>query len=64
MYLNVVDSVWNSIATSTEASQSPLQIFIINNFQLIMLGVVILSGIVMYAKFKIFGQGSGTGGAY
>lgn len=64
MYLNVLDSVWNSVATPIEASQSPLQIFIINHFQLIMLGIVILSGIVMYAKFKFFGQGSGTGGNY
>jgi hypothetical protein len=64
MYLNVLDGIWNGLATSVEASQSPLQIFIINNFNLIMLGIVILSGVVMYAKFKFFGQGGGAGGSY
>jgi len=56
--LNLLDSVWNGMATSTENAQTPIQRFIINHFMFIMLGIVILSGIIMYAKFKL-GVGSG-----
>ena len=68
--LYALDSLWNNLAPSNTAegasiiAHSPMQIFLINNFQLVMLGVVILSGIVMYAKFKFFGQGEGAGGNY
>lgn len=62
--LNVLDTVWNSIGTSVEEAQTPLQQFIINHFQMIMMGVVILSGIVMYAKFKFFGNMGAGGGNY
>lgn len=59
--LLLLDSVWNNVGTNIEVTQTPIQQFLINNFQLIMLGVVILSGVVMYAKFK-FGQNYGSGG--
>jgi len=58
--LQALDNIWYSVGTSVENTQTPIQQFLINNFQLIMLGVVILSGVVMYAKFKVFsGQGAG-----
>ena len=41
---------------TTELGQIPMTAFIITNFNLILLGVIILSGIVMYSKFK--GRGS------
>ena len=59
----VVEQVWSSIGTTTETSQTHLQRFIIDHFSAIMLGIIVLSGIVMYAKFKLFG-GQGTGGNY
>lgn len=59
----VIDSVWNAVGTATETAQTPLQQFVINNFNIIMLGIIALSGVVMYAKFKLFG-GQGTGGNY
>jgi len=59
----VIDSVWSAVGTSTETAQTPMQQFLINNFNLIMLGIIFLSGVVMYAKFKLFG-GQGTGGNY
>lgn len=60
--LYALDSIWNLLGTSVETSQTPLQQFILNNFQMIMMGVVILSGVLMYAKFKMFGpQGGGSG---
>jgi hypothetical protein len=58
-----LDQIWNQMGTSVEAPQTLIEQFIINNFQMIMLGIVILSGIVMYSKFKLFG-GQGTGGNY
>lgn len=61
--MGVVDAIWGAVGTSVETSQTPLQQFLINNFNLIMLGIIALSGIIMYAKFK-FSQGSGLGGSY
>lgn len=62
-FAQVLDMVWGAVGTSVETAQTPLQRFIINNFNVIMLGVIALSGIVMYAKIKLFG-GQGTGGNY
>lgn len=61
--LYVLDNVWNTFASDLEASQTPLQQFIINNFNVIMLGIVFLTGLIAYAKFKFF-SGMGTGGNY
>lgn len=60
----VIDSVWGAVGRDdVETLQTPMQQFIINNFNIIMLGVIALSGIVMYGKFRFFG-GQGTGGNY
>lgn len=61
--LYALDGIWSQMGTATETSQTPLQQFIINNFQMIMLGIIVLSGIVMYSKFRFF-SGQGTGGNY
>lgn len=45
---------------STQTNQMALTKFIIDYFGIILLGVVILSGIIMYAKFKFFGGGNGN----
>jgi len=59
--LSALDSVWGGMATAEELSQTPMQQFIMNHFGIIMLGIVILSGVIMYTKFKMFG-GQGGGG--
>jgi hypothetical protein len=59
----IIDKVWEGVGTPVETLQTPMQQFIINNFNMIMLGVIALSGIVMYGKFRFFG-GQGTGGNY
>jgi hypothetical protein len=59
----VLDSVWGAVGTSVETAQTPLQQFLINNFSMIILGIIFLSGVVMYSKFKYFG-GQGAGGNY
>jgi hypothetical protein len=61
--LYVLDSMWSVFGTSTETAQTPIQQFVLNNFQIIMLGIIILNGIIMYAKFKFF-AGAGAGGNY
>lgn len=61
--LYALDNIWDKFGTSTETAQTPLTQFIINNFQLFVLGIIVLSGILMYAKFKFF-SGQGTGGNY
>lgn len=62
--LNALDYIWNYMGTSTEQAQTPMQQWLINNFQLVMLGIVLLSGIIMYAKFKYFGNMGAGGGSY
>lgn len=61
--LSALDAIWGLVGTSVETAQTPLQQFLINNFQLIMIGIVVLSGVVMYAKFK-FGNGGGASTSY
>lgn len=56
--LGALDSIWGAVGTATETAQTPLQQFILNNFQMIFLGIYVLSGIVMYAKIKFFGGGN------
>ena len=62
--LLTLDNIWNMVGTDVKQAQTPLQQFLINNFQIVMLGVVILSGIVMYSKFKYFGNTGGGAGNY
>jgi hypothetical protein len=58
--IGAVDNVWYHVGrASIEGTQTPLQQFIINNFQMIMLGIILLSGVLMYAKIKYFGQNGG-----
>jgi hypothetical protein len=61
--LGALDAIWGGVGTSTETAQTPLQQFLINNFQMFMLGIYVLSGVVMYSKIKWF-SGQGTGGNY
>lgn len=61
--LGALDAVWGGMGTAVETAQTPLEQFVINNFQLIMLGIYVVSGVLMYAKIKLF-SGQGTGGNY
>lgn len=65
--LYVLDSIWNNsnIATDYELQNTQMQQFLINNFQLILLGIFFVSGVIIYAKIKYFGSGnSSVGGNY
>jgi hypothetical protein len=61
--LDAVDSIWFHVGrASIEGTQTPMQQFIINHFQTILFGIIILSGVLMYAKFKWFGGGGSNYG--
>jgi len=47
----------NVTAGGNAIDRMPLVSWILNNFTLVILGIVILSGVIMYAKFKFGTQG-------
>ncbi len=57
-----VDKIYESAQFTTEITQIPFMDFIRNYFESICLGIIVLSGIVIYGKLKWFNKGSG--GAY
>ena len=61
--LTVLDQIWLMMGTDLETAQTPMTQFIINNFTIVNLGIIVLSGIIMYSKFKLF-SGRGAGGSY
>jgi hypothetical protein len=50
----------NVTAGGNAIQYMPLTNWFLNNFTMVILGIVILSGIIMYAKFKFGQQGSGN----
>jgi hypothetical protein len=61
--LGALDAIWGGVGTAVETAQTPLEQFIINNFQYLMIGIYVVTGIIIYAKIKLFG-GQGAGGSY
>jgi len=56
--LDATDKIWNSAYYAADSNlYLPFMDFVRTNFGLIILGVFVLSGIIMYAKFKYFGSG-------
>lgn len=51
--IDVVDSVYSEYSTEV-GLYLPLTEFIVNNFTMVIFGVLILSGIIIYAKIKYF----------
>ena len=47
-----VSSMLSMPQFTTELGQIPMTSFMITNFNLIMLGIIVLSGIILYGKFK------------
>jgi hypothetical protein len=59
MILNSVDAVWeNAGMTMQDGTMAslylPLTDFLRTNFGAVLLGVIVLSGVIMYAKIKYF----------
>lgn len=42
----------------------PMTEFMLNNFGVIIVAILVLTGIILYAKIKFFSQGGGGGGTY
>lgn len=55
--LDGVIKVWDSSQFSLEASQLPITKFILDNFGAIVTGVMILGGIILYARIRSGGRG-------
>ena len=50
--LTALEAIWNSPSFVAETALLPYTAFILNNFGIIILATIVLSGIIMYAKFK------------
>jgi hypothetical protein len=57
--MNAVESIWTSSAYSSTASSMLMTEWMMQNFGIVLLGIAILSGIIMYAKIKLGGQNAG-----
>ena len=59
-----VQSIWNAdpaigaTTFSDAVSKMPITNWLVNNFSIVLLGIAILSGVVMYAKFKFANGGA------
>jgi len=58
--LDATDKIYNSAHYAGDvAAYLPFMDFLRSNFGAIILGLFVLTGIIMYAKFKYFGDGTG-----
>ena len=55
--ISIVDKIYDSPQFLLETTQLPYTDFIRNNFATIILGIMILSGVVIYGKLKYFRGG-------
>lgn len=49
---------------SSVISYIPMTEFLMNNFAVVIVGVIVLTGIIMFAKIKLFNSGGGTPSNY
>ena len=59
--VGTVQDIMDSSQFATEKGQMPMVEFMINNWTVVMLGIIFVSGVLMYAKIK-FGTSQATGG--
>ncbi len=58
-FIEAVDGIWDSAAFLTEATQAPMMDFIRQNFMIVILGVMIIAGVILYGKLKYISTSSG-----
>lgn len=58
--VNSIQEIWNKPTFVSTVNNMPMLEFILNNFMVVLLGIVILSGIFMYSKIKLFGSSEGV----
>jgi len=49
---------------STISTHLPITKFIFDNFGMVILGIIVLSGLIMYGKYRFSASGQGTGATY
>lgn len=54
--MGAVQDIWGVTDFSSGVANMPITNWLMNNFSIVLLGIAVLSGIIMYAKFK-FGSG-------
>ena len=54
-YLEALTKIYSQASLSTEVGYLPMLNWIINNFGMILLGVIVINGIIMFVKFNFFG---------
>ena len=61
-YQEILNAVWNNPQFATEVTDLPFMEFIKNYFELIVMGIIFISGIVIYGKLRYSKET--TGGKY
>jgi len=59
--VQVLQYLWTGTDFQEAYGNMPLTVFILNNFSIIMLSLIFITGIIMYAKMKGVSGGSGGG---
>lgn len=58
--MDLVKEFYGSALLSTEATNMPITSFFVNNFGVVLLALVVITGIIMFAKFRNGGQNNGS----
>lgn len=58
---DAVNQMYANANLSDQVALMPLSQFFVDNFPIVLLGIVIISGVIMYAKFKLFNGGGSYG---
>lgn len=56
--ISAIDGIFDNAQFIDQIQYIPMTDFIRSNFSIVILGIMILSGVVMYAKVKMFGGGT------
>ena len=56
--MGAVQNIRGTDAFSDAVNLMPITNWLMQNFSVTLLGIAILSGVIMYAKFKVFGVGT------
>lgn len=57
--LYAVEQIYNTPAYVDQINRMPMTRFLFDNFIVVLIGIIILSGVIMYAKFKFNSSGGG-----
>lgn len=65
MFMPAMDAVWGSSTFATEAGNMPIMGWLEDHFIMVMVGVMVISGLIMFGKYRLGSANmGGTGGTY